>query len=240
MDSKVVDRTLREQFWSRLKEQGFTSRSGRTAWRDRTTSVYTINVQSFNSYLATVLHTTTFSFSIRASVFYPAIARRSTMGRFVKDWQRPQEPHCQARSTIEKGIEQAGLGGDQAWRDRPDIWFVLADASNLAEVVADAAERTLADGLPWLDELADLGEATRRFLEVPNRFWGRGVMIEDFGGTLGSPKRLHSAGALAAERGDVSLLGDVVTAMAEEPYWVDHPADLERLQEELARLRSAG
>jgi hypothetical protein len=35
MDSKAVDAVLRELLWAELKRQGFTRRTGRTAWRDQ-------------------------------------------------------------------------------------------------------------------------------------------------------------------------------------------------------------
>lgn len=236
IDSKVVDRELRAVFWPALQEAGFSTRSGRTAWREQAASVDTVNVQSFNEHLASVLHATTYSFAIRVSAFYPAIASRSGMGKFVVDWTRPKEPQCQARSSLEKGIEQAGVGADRGWQDRPDMWFVEPDGSNLDTVVRDARDQVMAAGLHWLERLADLEEVTRRFLETPNRFWGRGVMLEDYGGTLGSPRRQQAAGALAAERRDRSLLQNLVTAMSEDAYWVDHPDDLDRLRVELDNL----
>jgi hypothetical protein len=236
IDSKAVDKALGKTLWPALRAVGFDRRTGRTAWRDQPDSIGTVNVQSFNSYLAGVLGSTTYSFSIRVSVFFPAIAKRSLMGRYVKDWLRPKEPLCQARKSLEKGIEQPAVGADLGWQDRPDIWFVVPDGSNIDAVVTDARDRFLADGRPWLDELADLGEATRRFLETPDRFGDRGVMLENYAGRLGSPGRMQAAGALAAERGERAVLERVVSEMDSQDYWDRHQEDRDRLRADLREM----
>jgi hypothetical protein len=238
MDSKAVDALLRPQIWRALSERGFARRTGRTAWRDGRNGIQVVNVQSFNSYLAEVLHVTSFSFAVKLGVFYPAIAAVAPQGRFVADPTRPKEHDCQARRTVEKTMAQDHVGADRGWIDRPDIWYVLGDGSNLDDVVADASERVLTVGLPWLGALDDLGVATRRFLEERNRYAQRGVIAEHYGGKLGSPFRMRSAAALAAAAGDTQLLRDVLTAIADDPYWAKHPDDRARL-DQLAHGESA-
>jgi hypothetical protein len=231
MNSKAVDAILRPQVWRALEERGFDRRTGRTAWRDARNGIQVVNVQSFSSYLASVLHVTTYSFAVKLGVFYPAIAAVSPQGRFVVDPTRPREHDCQARLTLEKTASQDHVGADHGWIDRPDIWFVVGDGSNVHDVVADASERLITVGLPWLDALDDLDVVTRRFLEAPDRYPQRGVIAEGYGGKLGSPSRLRSAAALAAAAGDTQLLRDLLTAIADDPYWAKHPDALARLNQ---------
>jgi hypothetical protein len=250
MDSKDVDAVLREVLWPALKAQGFSRRTGRTAWRDQGDAVGVVNVQSFNSYLADGLGATTFSFGVNLGVFFPAIADRSPIGAFVKDRSRPREVECQARLHLTKGFAQpprparSGLRpwGPKAppdrWRDRPDVWLVLPDGSNVREAVADAAERVLADGLPWLDRLSDPREAVRLFHEAEDVFVPPGVMTESYGGSLGSPNRWRAIAALAAATADLDLLAWSIDEMSAHPYWLDRGDELARLRDEMERARS--
>lgn len=214
-DSRDVNRALREMIWPVLKTMGFSRRTQRTAWRDRVGSIQVVNFQSFNSYLAEGLATTTFSFGVNLGVFYPAIAEGSSVAAFIKDRSRPAEYHCHARNHLGKGIAQPNepvvrrwfdprprspaLG---TWVDRPDVWFVLPDGSNVDLVVADALERILGVGIPWLDRLSDLAEARRHFEAVEDSEQAPGIVAEHYGGAMGSPARWHAIGALSAALGD--------------------------------------
>lgn len=245
MDSKVVDGALREPIWPALKQAGFRRRTGRTAWRDQGEAVQCVNVQSFNSYLADGMGATTFSFGVHLGAFYDAIATRSAMGGFVHDRTRPKEYQCHLRKVLMKGFAQPnlwtrprfGLGRRRPtlgkWSDRPDVWLVLPDGSNVEVVVRDALDRLLADGLPWLDRVSEPGEAIRRFFEEPDVFVRRGIVAEWYGGTLGSPSRWRSIAALAAARRDWKLLEMATNQMSRQAYWRDHPKDLDAFGEEL-------
>jgi hypothetical protein len=208
--------------------------------------IHVVNFQSFNRYLADLMGATTFSFGVNLGVFYPEIANISGMSAFLRDPVRPQEYHCQARKHLAKGIAQPGepsrrdrldphmdYAAPRAWVDRPDVWLVLADGSNVDEVVRDARDRILADGMPWLERLSDLTEARRHFAEVPDSRLGPGILGEQYGWTLGSPNRLQSLGALSAALGDQAGLRAIVSTMRETQYFVEHPAALNRL---IARL----
>jgi hypothetical protein len=239
IDSREVNRALRESVWPALKPLGFSRRSERTAWRDHPTSIQVVNFQSFNSYLAQRLASTTFSFSVNLGVFYPAIAAMSSMAAFIKDRTRPVEQHCHARFHLGKGLPQPDgqvprrpsdprvtrLAGD-----RPDVWFVLPDGSNLEAAVVDARDQILSVGIPWLERLSDLSEARRHFREVANSYQRPGIVAEQYGGTLGSPNRLHKIGALSAALGDGAGVNWAIDQMSVEPYYGDHPADLELLR----------
>lgn len=250
MESKDVDVALREMLWPALKTRGFSRRTGRTAWRDQGHAVGVVNVQSFNSHLAEGLGATTFSFGVNLGAFFPAIADRSPIGAFVNDPARPPEFQCHARKHLTKGFAQPprparrGLrpwrpkAPPDRWRDRPDVWLVLPDGSNVREAVADAAERVLADGLPWLDRLSDPREAVRRFHEAEDEFVPPGVMTESYGGSLGSPNRWRAIAALAAATADLDLLAWSIGEIAAHPYWLDRGEELESFREEMAKARS--
>jgi hypothetical protein len=246
IDSTAVNRALRALVWPELDRLGFVRRTSRTAWRDGAAVIHVVNFQSFNRYLADLMGATTFSFGVNLGVFYPEIANISGMSAFLRDPVRPPEPHCQARRSLAKGIAQPGdpsqrdrldphldAAAARAWVDRPDVWLVLPDGSNVEDVVIDARDRILADGIPWLERLSDLGEARRHFAEVRDSTLGPGIVGEQYGGGLGSPNRLHSLGALSAVLGDTAGVRAIVSTMRETPYFVEHPAALKRL---MARL----
>ena len=243
IDSKVVDRSLRATLWSRLKAEGFDRRTGRTAWRDRPGCVQTVSVQSFNSYLAEAIGSTTFSFSVNLGVYYPVIGDHSSLGAFVKDPRRPAEYLCQARCHLAKGIGQPNLPSTKrwldprvplpalgSWKDRPDVWYVARDGSNLDEVVADARDRVVTIGFPWLERLSDLREARRAFLEDADTDHERGIVAEGYGGALGSPARMHAVGALSLALGDSDGLAWAIREMEAQPYYQERPANLDALR----------
>jgi hypothetical protein len=238
-----VDRALRAILWSRLKSEGFDRRTGRTTWRDRPGCVQTVNIQSFNSYLAEAIGSTTFSFSVNLGVFYAVIADHSTSGSFVKDWSRPAEPHCQARYHLAKGISQPNLPSTKrwfdpraarplygSWEDRADVWYVTRDGSNLDEVVTDARDQIVSTGLPWLERLSDLSEARRAFLEDPSTRHARGIVAEGFGGAIGSPARWLAVGALSIALGDPDGVVWATSQMEKQSYFQERPTDLDALR----------
>jgi hypothetical protein len=202
-----------------------------------------VNFQSFNRYLADAIRATTFSFSVNLGVFYPAIADRSAIASFIPDRSRPPEWHCQARKHLGKGLAQPNtmlkrrrfdprapqpsLG---RWVDRPDVWYVLGDGSNLDLVVRDAHDRILEVGIPWLDRLSDLAEARRHFQGVASSRLAPGIGDEDYGGAIDSPKRWLAIGALSAALDDVSGVRWAIEAMSAQSYFNERPADLDALR----------
>jgi hypothetical protein len=248
VDSKVVDTALRAGFWSSLRESGFERRTGRTAWRDRHDCIHAVNIQSFNRHLADVTGTTTYSFSVNLGVYYSVVAEHSAYGAFVQDPSRPAEPHCQARFHMAKGLSQPGPDAPlpapavgrppdpRPWVDRPDVWYVADDGLNIGEVVADARDRVVETGLPWLERLSDLREARRAFREDADTNHAPGIVAEKFGGALGSPRRWQSIGALSIALGDVRGIDEAIRAMAEQRYYQERPADLDALRAARATL----
>jgi len=209
MDSKTVDKALRAQFWPALADIGFDRRTGRTAWRDRPHCVQTVNIQSFNRYLADGLACTPFSFAMNLGVYYVVVDDASLFGPLAKDPSRPAEHHCQARFHMAKGFAQPDPEPERppipapdprlepgTWRDRPDVWYVRTDGANLDEVVRDARDRVLAVGVPWLERLADVAVARQHFAEVSSTNHAPGIVAEGYEGALGSPARDRAVDAL--------------------------------------------
>jgi hypothetical protein len=194
--------------------------------------------------MASVLGATTYSFGLNLGVFYEDIASRTALGAFIGDQTRPKEYDCQLRKHLVKGVAQPnllarprfGLGRSRPtlgeWRDRPDVWLVRPDGSNLDAMCRDATDRLVNDGLPWLDAVSKPDEAIRRFFEWPDSESAPGILDEHYGGSIGSPSRWLSIGALAAASGDWDLVRVAVEAMSGQLYYRDHPQELVRLQSE--------
>src|SRR4051794_8216284 len=180
IDGRDVGRGIRRRVRPGLRDHGFDVFTARTAWRHLDHSVDVVNFQSFGASVADAVGCTTFSFSVNLGVSIPAdVAPRLTPA--AKGRPRPQEWECGRRLHLKKGLSQPWFepfaradtnrwpsalrrhreGLQQVLRrdrhDRPEIWFVLRDGSNLDEVTDDALRALNADGLPWLEE-------TRRLL----------------------------------------------------------------------------
>lgn len=173
VDARDVTRQLRRVVWPVLRDEGFDSFTGRTAWRYVGTGVDVVNFQSFSASVAEAVGCTPFSFSVNLGVWLPGDVeprlKPDAAGR-----PRPQEWECDRRTRLSKSIPQPwfepfsrrdvsrwplGLrlhreGLQRVLRrdrhDREDTWFVLRDGTNLAEVVDDALRAIRDDGLAWL------------------------------------------------------------------------------------------
>jgi hypothetical protein len=54
-------------------------------------------------------------------------------------------------------------------KDRPDIWFVLEDGSNLGDVTEDALQTLLTQGIPFIELMADPADAAAYLGTEQNR-----------------------------------------------------------------------
>jgi len=174
MDSKDVARATRSRIRPPLKAAGFDRFTSRTAWRFRGQAIGVVNFQSFNSYIASRVGCTTFSFAINLGCHYRFLPEFGTSKYYDRD-NPPQEYHCAFRRPLRKSLSQPSL-------PRPDIWLVEADGSNLSICIDDAADVLERDAKPWLDRLCDMREALRiaeaddeKFdLTGPSGTWGFG------------------------------------------------------------------
>jgi hypothetical protein len=62
---------------------------------------------------------------------------------------RETRPRCDVRRVLWKTIPQAET-------EKPYVWFVREDGSNLSEVVDDARAVLLTTGMAWINEFSDL------------------------------------------------------------------------------------
>jgi hypothetical protein len=162
VDSKQVTKEIRRSAWSALREAGFGRQLGRSAYREWASGVDLINFQSFNSYLANGVGCTTFSFSVKLGVWLEGIpghrpARTSKDGR-----PAPHDYECSVRYTVGKGLFQPffhpySARGTGVPVERIDVWYVEEDGENLAECVWDAVRQVQEVGLPWFEEMHDIG-----------------------------------------------------------------------------------
>jgi len=153
MDSKDVNRAIRSRIRPLLKAAGFDRFTSRTAWRFCGPAIGVVNFQSFNSYIASGVGCTTFSFAINLGCHYTFLPEFGTSKLYDRN-NRPQEYHCAFRRALRKSLAQPNF-------PRPDIWLVEADGSNLSACIEDAAGILEHDAKPWLDRLKDAREALR-------------------------------------------------------------------------------
>jgi hypothetical protein len=175
MDSRRVTKEIRRVVWPELGEQGFTAFTGRTAWRYVADAIDVVNFQSFGASVADAVGCTTFSFSINLGVWAPQDAWTQEPKRDASGRLRPAEYQCEPhRRELKKSLSQpwftpfsgntAGLpSGLRRHReglakvirrdthDRPDIWFVLPDGTNLDGCLRDALAAIAREGLPWFE-----------------------------------------------------------------------------------------
>jgi hypothetical protein len=178
MDIKAVNKALRSDLWTFLRARGFELRTDRSAWRYLDGSVDVIDIQSVGASNADACGCTTYSFNaFIASIpsFQP-----TPPGCIDKDGRvRPHYWNCNLQMTLNKTLQQpwftpfvrqpssntpasflshrAGLTKvlRRDRHDRPDIWFVLEDGSNLGEVLEDLRNAVETVGLPMLDLFHD-------------------------------------------------------------------------------------
>jgi hypothetical protein len=177
VDARAVTGAIRRIVWPRLRDAGFEAFTGRSAWRYVGDDVDLVNVQSFGGTLSDAVGCTSFSFAVNVGVWRPADAASVPARHDARGRPRPHDYECVPhRRKLHKSLSQPWFqpfrqdvrrwppsfrlhreGLKRALRtdthDRPDIWFVLPDGSNLEECVLDALGAIERDGLPWLESL---------------------------------------------------------------------------------------
>jgi hypothetical protein len=190
MDSKDVAQAIRSRLRPLLKAAGFDRFTSRTAWRFRGQAIGVVNFQSFNSYTASRVGCTTFSFAINLGCHYTFLPEFGTSKFYDRD-NLPQEYHCAFRRALRKLLSQPDF-------PRPDIWSVAADGSNLSACIDDAAEVLERDAKPWLARLCDAREALRIAEADDERFESSGPSGTWGFGRKGSPMWQHVIQHLSA------------------------------------------
>jgi hypothetical protein len=149
---------MRELVRPALREAGFAAFSGRAAWRTHAQTVDLIVFRSFTSYLAGAMGCTTYSFAVTAGVFYQCTASA--------DLDKPKDYQLTFRFELGKTLRQPWFG---AGSDRPDVWYVLPDGSNLDDCVHDARDMVLRQALPLVDRFTVAPGAFQALLTEASR-----------------------------------------------------------------------
>jgi hypothetical protein len=157
VDSSVVNKQIRRIVWPLLRDAGFTQFTTRSAWRYAPTKIDVVNFQSFNSYLAEGIGSTTSSFAIRPGCSFDAIPRRETVER-RDGYFRPKEWECHFRLALRKTIVQPDL-------KREDVWYVDPLGQNLGMVMENAIQTISDVAFSWFDRFNDSNEVLRTLLE---------------------------------------------------------------------------
>jgi len=157
MDGKRVDQAVRERIRPLLRAAGFHNFIGRRAWRSHDDTIDHLVVGSLSRYIADGVGCTTFSFGVEAAVFYPCAEDIVTT--------RPKEYHGTFRFILGKSLRQPFFCPyGKAGLDRPDVWYVLPDASNLDECMTDAVGAVQNQGLALMDRYTEPHHAYRALL----------------------------------------------------------------------------
>jgi hypothetical protein len=175
VDSRDVTREIRRLVWPALREAGFDSFTGRTAWRSLDPAVDVVNFQSFSASLADAVGCTPFSFSLNLGVWVAGDTEARALKPDKRGRPRPAEWECTKRTRLAKSVQQPwfepfSAESSSRWpralrihreglkrvmrsdrHDREDTWFVFSDGSNVVEMVADALRAIRETGFPWLE-----------------------------------------------------------------------------------------
>ena len=172
---KDVARALREKLWRSLADIGFRVRTGRAAWRDTRGGTELVEVQlvgasadavgctsvSFSAYAAALPsylldeHVPRKDGAPRPRYFHCALSKRLTK-TLLQPWFHP---FAHSRTETRPAMISHRDGLMQVLRrdvhDRPELWFVRADGSNVDECVSDLLAVVTSSALPWLEALRD-------------------------------------------------------------------------------------
>ena len=167
LDSKVVNRAIKAEIWSVLKESGFDRFTAKTAWRFQPGQIDIINFQSFNAYNALVIGCTSFSFVVNLGSYSLAIPDDYPIPTKL-GLPEPKEYHCHFRGRLKPSVSQPKLGQD-------DIWYIDAGGENLIEAISDV-RRQLLSGDEWFSRFQQMSEVIRILSEdnETDALWGFG------------------------------------------------------------------
>ena len=220
MDSKVVGRELWKTVRPVLKDAGWISFSSRTARKFSNPRIDVVTFQSFNSYLASAIGSTTYSFSVRLGCFFTAIPHS---GIKVKDGLLiPEEYHCHLRYTIHKKFSQPECA-------RADVFYVDPKGKYLPTVVEAVREAIATEGLSWFKRFSDMQEVLRTLMkdnETKEGTWGFGARS--------SPARNLYTGYVALSLGETQIAKEHLRQAALTPSYA---CVRERIEAELSRLK---
>ncbi len=144
MDSKDVNKLVRKIIKPALEIEGFSVNMSRTFWRYKGRNINVINLQSFNSYNASVMNATTFSYVVNLGVYNQDI-NIGFIIKYKKEYPIPEEHVCHFRGRVKKSIKQE-------YKD-PYLFYINEDGSNLLVCINDTLKQIKLYGLKWFEEL---------------------------------------------------------------------------------------
>ena len=187
MDSKVVNKAIKKEIWSFLKEQGFSKFTARNAWRYNQDTIEIVNFQSFNSYLAGFLECTTYSFAVNLSIYFTRIPDEFPNSPIKeKDgFLLPDVCRCHFRKVLLKSLLQPEF-------KEKNIWYINETGDNIETAMDDAKKVLISDGLKWFEKYLEMEAVLETLLNED----------EDLNGTRGfgrknSPIRNYTGGYIA-------------------------------------------
>lgn len=172
MDSKIVNKQIRGEIRPFLKEAGFTRFTGRNSWRYTGSRIDVLNFESFNSYNASVMGCTTYSFAVNLGCYFLYIPDPYGEGRIkARNGElRPPEYQCHFRGSLRRSLAQPEY-------DSRQVWYIDPDGRYLEKALHDVRMVIARDGLPWFERVADPAETLRILVEEDENMeelWGFG------------------------------------------------------------------
>lgn len=205
MDGREVGKAVRDLVRPALRSAGFTKFTGRKAWRFNDQTIDMIAFRSFSSYIAAGVGCTTYSFALTSGVFYRCLD---------VDLNRPDIYHLTFTFEGSKTLRQPWFhheGSGRTW-DRPDVWYVLPDGTNLQDNVQDAQRIIQANVLPLIERFTTPDLAYQALLNETSRspdFGSPGITMP---GTPDSPRWRDTVIAIGHANGILNPRQDMWTA----------------------------
>lgn len=202
MDSKVVNRDIKSKIWPSLKEEGFGHFTNRNAWRFHNDRIDVVNFQSFNSYNASVIGCTTFSFSVNLGCYLLSVPYHYGQAHIKEKsgYLLPDEAQCHIRGRLHPVIKRTLLDRLLSRKIPHDIWVVREDGSNLEPLITEVQQALLSRGMLWFKQFEQPREVLRILVCEPQQ------MGERWGfGSNPSPIRSYFVGYAALAIGDYEL-----------------------------------
>ncbi|HEX6230801.1 MAG TPA: hypothetical protein VF029_03735 [Actinomycetota bacterium] len=187
MDARNVNRSVRRWLWPALEEAGFSVRGRWAVWRYVEGHTDVVDVTTVGRHADAVGCTSGSLTAFVACVpawaaeaagadedappgsprYWEAPLRRQLHKTLSQPWFRPFADPAPERLLPSNAKHREGLRAVMRAdvHDRPDIWYVLDDGSNLREVLDDVLEVVRRVGLPALDGFHDPGAVIRSILD---------------------------------------------------------------------------
>lgn len=227
MNARDVSKEIKEQITPWLKEQGFQKITARNAWRTRKDTIEVLNFESFNSYNASVMGVTTFSFAVHLGVYYKFIDLCPWSNCEALD--EPKYHECHAIRSVLKGIKQPETASEA-------VWFIAEDGNNLQSSVADA-KRQIVDLAPnWYEELSDPEHALDIFQSRPESYSKSAGLYERLGGKGYSLSRAEIVSFLALKTGNIDKAISFWLKLKESEFYQKHQSVIKEAENKIEQL----